>query len=125
MIATHRRLAVSALALLVVAVSVAGAGLADSTPVGPLPSGPTSTIGTQEGQLVAVALPHRAGGRIWRVARSFDSRVLQQVSEGDVGGSVVLVFRATGRGSATVAFALTRGERAKVYESRRVVVRVR
>ncbi|MDX6439872.1 MAG: hypothetical protein QOF45_2455 [Gaiellaceae bacterium] len=104
---------------------LAGVGRADSTPVGPLPNGPVSTIQTQKGQLVAVALPHRANGRVWRVARPYNARVLQQVGEADVGKNVVLVFRATGSGTTTIAFGLTRGETAKAYESRRFTVKVR
>lgn len=102
----------------------AGAGLATAPPVGPLPSGPTSTIQTQKGQLVAVALPHRAGGRSWRIAGSIDAKVVQEVGEADVGANVVIVFKATGAGTAKVVFALTRGERATVYEARRFVVHV-
>jgi hypothetical protein len=103
----------------------AGAAVAEAPPVGPLPSGPTATIQTRAGQLVAVALPHRANGRVWRIARRFDARILAQVSEADVGANVVLVFRARRPGAVTVAFGLTRGERSKAYESRRFVVRVR
>ena len=112
-------------AAVVAAAILAGVGLADSTPVGPLPNGPASTIQTQKGQLVAVALPHRANGRVWRVARPYNARVVQQVSEGDLGKNVVLVFRATGTGTTTIAFGLTRGETAKAFESRRFTVRVR
>ncbi len=125
MLEAHRRTASAAVATLAVAAALAGAALADSTPVGPLPAGPTSTIQTQKGQLVAFALPQRTGGRVWRIARPFDSHVVQQVSEADVGASVVLVFRATGSGKTTVSFGLTRGETAKAYESRRFVVSVR
>jgi hypothetical protein len=105
--------------------TMAGAGTAASPPVGPLPAGPTSTIQTQVGQLVAFALPHRANGRVWRVARRIDSAVLVQVSEADVGANVVLVFKAKGKGSAKVSFGLTRGERTKAYEARRFIVNVR
>jgi hypothetical protein len=102
------------------------AGLADAPPVGPLPKGPTSTIQTQKGQLVAFALPRRAGGRVWRVARRFDAGVVRQVSEGQVAnGVVVVVFKSVGSGTTTVAFGLTRGETAKAFESRRYRVRVR
>jgi hypothetical protein len=100
------------------------AGRADSPPVGALPSGPTSIIQTQKGQLVAFALPKRSAGRVWRIARRFDAAVVRQVSEADVGKSVVLVFRATGNGTTTVAFGLTRGETSKAFESRRFTVRV-
>jgi hypothetical protein len=103
---------------------IAGVALADSTPVGPLPNGPVSMIQTQKGQLVAVALPHRANGRVWRVARPYNARVLQQVGEADVGANVVVVFKATGPGTTTIAFGLTRGETAKAYESRRFTVKV-
>jgi hypothetical protein len=106
------------------AVIVVGVAFASAPPVGPLPAGPTSTIKTTKGQLVAFALPHRAGGRVWRVARAFNSKVLRQVSEADVGKQVVLVFQAVGSGTTTVAFGLTRGETAKAYESRRYTVSV-
>jgi len=105
--------------------TLAGVSLADSTPVGTLPSGPTTTIQTQKGQLIAIALPHRTNGRVWRIARNVDVRVLRQISEADVGNSVVLVFKATGTGSATVSFGLTQGETAKAYESRRFAIKVR
>jgi hypothetical protein len=114
-----------AAALTVALATIAGAGTASAPPVGALPSGPTTTITTQVGQLVAFALPHRANGRVWRVARAVDSAVLVQVSEGDVGTNVALVFKAKGKGTAKVSFGLTRGETAKAYEARRFVVNVR
>jgi hypothetical protein len=117
------RLASCAGALALVAL-LAGTAMADSTPVGPLPAGPTSMIHTQPGQLVAVALPHRAKGKVWRVATSIDSKKLRQVSEADVGSSVVLVFKALKVGNATIEFGLTRGETAKAYESRQYVVMI-
>jgi len=74
-------------------------------PVGPLPSGTTSTISTQKGQLVAVALPHRPGGRVVADrARAFDAKVVNEVTEGDLGAQVVIVFRATGTGTTTLVF---------------------
>ena len=100
-------------------------GLADSPPVGALPSSPTSTIQTQKGELIAFALPKRPAGRVWRIARKFDARVVRQVAEADVGRSVVLVFKANGSGTTTVIFGLTRGETSKAFESRRFTVRVR
>jgi hypothetical protein len=103
----------------------AGAALASAPPVGPLPAGPTTKIETVRGQLVSFALPHRAGGRVWRIARPFNGTVLREVAEADVGKQVVLVFAATGRGTTTVSFGLTVGERAKAYESRRFTVVVR
>jgi hypothetical protein len=117
-------LVAAAAAVTVALATMAGAGTASAPPVGPLPSGPTTTIDTQAGQLVAFALPHRANGRVWRVARTIDSAVLVQVSEGDVGASVVLVFRAKAKGSAKVSFGLTRGETAKAYDARRFTVNV-
>jgi hypothetical protein len=110
---------------LVAAAALAAPALAAAPPVGPLPQGPTSTIRTQRGKLVSFALPVRSNGRVWRVARKFDARVVRQASEADVGSSVVLVFKAVGKGTTTVAFGLTRGETAKAYESRRFIVTVR
>jgi len=91
-------------------VLVAPEARADSTPVGPLPPGPVTTITTKPGLLVAVALPHAGGGLVWRIARRYDARVVKQVSEADVGSSVVLVFKAVGRGRTSIVFALTRGD---------------
>jgi hypothetical protein len=98
---------------------LAAVGLASAPPVGPLPAGPSSTIKTTKGQLVAFALPDRAGGRVWRLARAPKVSVLRQVSEADVGNHV-----ATGRGTTNVAFGLTRGETPKAYESRQYTVSV-
>jgi hypothetical protein len=118
-------LVVAAVALTAILVTMAAAATSSSPPVGPLPSGPTSTIQTQVGQLVSFALPHRPNGRVWRIARTVDPSVLVEVSEGDIGTNVVLVFKAKGKGSAKVSFGLTRGERAKAYEARRFVVSVK
>ena len=119
------RLIAPVAAVAALAATFVTAGRADSPPVGALPSGPTSIIQTQKGQLVAFALPKRSAGRVWRIARRFDAAVVRQVSEADVGNSVVLVFKATGNGTTTVAFGLTRGETSKAFESRRFTVRVR
>ena len=113
------------LAIVVAACATAGSARATAPPVGPLPPGPVGSVVVQKGQLVAFALPHRPGGRVWRIARPFNSRVLSQVSEGNVGASVVLIFRSLATGTTTVAFALTLGERSKAYESRVFTVRVR
>ena len=90
----------------------AGAALADSTPVGALPAGPVTTTSTKKGQLVAVALPHASAssGLVWRIARAYDAKVVKEVSEADVGPSVVLVFKVVGKGNTSLVFALTRGD---------------
>jgi hypothetical protein len=124
MLRNHGRIAALALAAFAAATALAGAAFADSTPVGTLPTGPNSMIQTVDGQLVAVALPHRSNGRVWRIARSFNSKVVQQVSEGDVGKNVVVVFKAAARGTTTVIFALTKGETAKAYEARSFTISV-
>jgi hypothetical protein len=94
------------------ALTIAAAAGADSTPVGPLPRGPVSTITTAPDQLVAIALPHAAqkSGLVWRLARRYDSGVVRQVSEADVDANVVVVFKVTGRGNTSLVFALTRGD---------------
>jgi hypothetical protein len=113
---------------LVSLVAVLGAGstaLADSSPIGNLPAGPVSTIIAQRGEPVALALPARSGGRVWRIARPFNAHVLHEVSEAKVGSSVVLVFRATGAGQTTVSLALTRGDAsAKALGGRQFRIRV-
>lgn len=119
-----RKLLPAAAALAAAGALAAGAA-GSGTPVGPLPAGPASTVHTTVSQLVSVALPHRSGGRSWRIARAYDAKVVTQVTEGDVGRVVVLVFRAVGRGTTTLRFALTRGERPKAYEARSVTVAVR
>jgi hypothetical protein len=123
----HRRSTIAALFVAASAGSaaVAGSSRATAPPVGPLPAGPTAAIKTETGELVAFALPHRTKGRVWRIARSVNAHVLRQVSEADVGSQVVLVFKAAGPGTATVAFGLTRGERPQALESRRFTVTVR
>ena len=85
--------------------------LADSTPIGALPKGPVATVTTHRGLLVAVALPHPADkGLVWRLARRVDSKVMREVSEADVGKNVVVVFAVTGKGRASIVYALTRGD---------------
>ena len=122
--ATHRVL--TATSAVAVAAAFAAGAAADSTPVGPLPKGPVTTVETSRGSLVAVALPHRTSGNVWRLARRIDSRVLQEVSEADVGPTVVVVFRATGPGTARVVYALTHGDvSAKALESATHVIRVK
>jgi hypothetical protein len=95
-----------------VALEIAVAARADSTPIGPLPPGPVSTITTGPNQLVAVALPHasKKSGLSWRLARRYNSNIVRQVSEADVDANVVLVFKVIGRGKTSLVFALTRGD---------------
>jgi hypothetical protein len=95
-----------------VAPAIAAGAHANSTPVGALPTRPVSTVTTSPNQLVAVALPHaRKPIRAHlEIARRYDSRVVRQISEADVGPNVVLVFRVVGRGDASLVFALTHGD---------------
>ena len=119
-----RRLFITLVAIGVVGARAAAA-LPDSAPIGPLPAGPSSTIDVRHGELVALALPQRRAGRVWRVARPFDANVVYQVSEANIGASVVLVFRARSAGHATVSLALTRSDASgTALESRRFLVRV-
>ena len=114
--------AAAAIAILLAASTRA---VASAPPVGTLPAGPVASLFVVRGEPFAIALPHSSGGRVWRVARPFDSGVIAEVSEADVGSNVVLVFRAKRAGTTTLAFGLTRGEGSKAYSSRRFVVRVR
>jgi hypothetical protein len=96
---------------------------ASAPPVGPLPKGPVTSISTAKGSLVSVALPSRVG-KSWRLARIVNARVLVEVTEANVGASVVIVYRAVGTGSVSVRYGLTRGETAKAYASATFNVRV-
>jgi hypothetical protein len=100
------------------------AGPATAPPIGPLPTGPVTTIQVRHGLPFALALPHRRGGLVWRGARNSNLAVARPIGEADVGANVVLTYRALRAGRTTLAYALTRGETAKVYEARyfRIVV---
>jgi hypothetical protein len=111
---SERSLIALAFAALVTAVALqmVAAARAGSTPVGPLPRGPVSTITTGPDQLIAVALPHasKTSGLTWRIARRYNSSIVRQISEADVDANVVLVFKVIGRGKTSLVFALTRGD---------------
>ena len=106
------RLAVAACAEGLCLALAAGSAGADVTPVGPLPAGPVSTITARRGTLVAVALPRQpaSSGLVWRSARPVNAAVLRQMSEGEIDGTIVVVYRVVGEGKATIRYALTRGE---------------
>jgi hypothetical protein len=112
-------------AVLLTALVLAAGAFATATPVGPLPKGPTTTISAARGTLVSVALPHRSGGKVWRQANTVDQMVLKQVSEADVGPSVVVVFKAVGKGTTKIAYGLTKGETKKAFASQTFTVTVR
>jgi len=123
----RRRAVVSAVVAGCASILAIGVARADTTPIGTLPPGPHSTITSPRGSFVAVALPRQnpSSGLVWRLARQIDPSVLRQVSEADVGSSVVVVFRALHTGSARVVFALTRGDSSRrALRSRTYTVRV-
>jgi len=92
---------------------------ASAPPVGPLPNGPTMTVRLAVGRNHTARLAQpQVAGRVWRIARSFDARVVREVREGETKGQVWVTFRAVGRGSTRVVFALTRGETAHAYAAR-------
>ena len=95
-----------------IVLALAAGARADSRPVGPLPPGPVSTTATAPTQLVAIALPRASNrsGLVWRLARRYNSHVVRQISEANVGRSVVVVFKVVGRGHTSLVFALTRGD---------------
>jgi hypothetical protein len=96
--------------------------------VGPLPARATATttIAATTGHAFAVMLPRpRITGRVWRVARAYDSKVVRELGERKLAtGAVRVTFRAVGPGRTRIVFALTRGETAHAYAARilRVVV---
>ncbi len=108
----------------VVALILAVPALASAPPVGPLPPGPVTSITSPRGSLVSVALRSHAG-RSWRLARPVDPHVLVEVGEANVGKSVVVIYRAVGRGTVSVRYGLTRGETRKAYASATFTVHVK
>ena len=106
-----RKYGVAAIAGLVL-LAATGPARSDSTPVGQLPAGASSTTTTHPGQLVAVALPRAStsSGLVWRIARQYNAHVVRQVAEADIGTNVVLVFKVVGPGRTSLVFALTRGD---------------
>jgi hypothetical protein len=109
---------------LAAAAVLAAPAAATAPPIGPLPAGPTMRISTQRGALVAVALPVQPAGRVWRLKGSIDTHVVREVSEANVGSTVVVVFKATGRGTTTLSYGSTRGETAKAYAAKRFRITV-
>jgi dienelactone hydrolase len=100
----------------------------DATPVGALPRARVTTVLTHPGSLVAVALRRAAAstGLVWRLARRLDASIVPQVSEANIGPSVVVVFRARRVGRAQIVFALTRGESSpKALRAVKYVVQIR
>lgn len=115
----HLCAAVAAVVIAALVVALAAeppAARADSIAVGPLPPGPTVSLAARHGSLVSITLPRRSPstGLVWRLARPIDGAVAREVSEGEVGRTVVVVYRLTGRGSTVVHYALTRGESSPV-----------
>jgi hypothetical protein len=100
----------------VVALFWAWPAFASAPPVGRLPNGPTTTVHVAVGKSYTVRLPQpKVAGRVWRIARSFDGRIVQEVREGETSRQVRITFRAVGHGSTRVVFARTRGETAYAY----------
>ena len=108
------------------ALIAASAAIASAPPVGALPKGSVSTIVTTKGQLVSIALPSSAAstGLVWRLARPLSAKVAVEVGEADVGKNVVVIFRATGVGTASIVYALTKGESPKAQQAKTFKLRV-
>src|SRR5262245_44406703 len=101
-----------ALGAAVLAAPAATASRADSTPVGPLPPARVTTLTTTRGSLFSIAVQSQLEptGLVWRIARPLNAKVVREVGEGEVGGATVLVFRTVGKGKASIALALTKGD---------------
>lgn len=111
-------------ALCAIAFAFAGTAVASAPPVGPLPKAKVTTLKTTRGSYFSVTVPVRGGGYVWRVARAYNNKVVGQVGEAEVGRTIVLVFRATGRGHTSIVVAETKGETAKAYRAVRYDVTV-
>jgi hypothetical protein len=99
---------------------------ASAPPVGPLPPAPVQTITVVHGEVFGIALPRTGGGgRVWRIARHYDGRIVTEESETIQRGYVSAVFRALRPGKATIVYALTVGESTKALQARTFKVTVR
>jgi hypothetical protein len=113
----------SLVALAAAAALTAASARASAPPIGPIPKPTVTTLATTKGSLVSIALPTRTGYD-WRIARSPDASIVREVTEGNVGSTVVLVFRAAGRGHTSILVAETRGERARAFRAVSYDIRV-
>jgi hypothetical protein len=103
----------------------ASTALASAGPVGPLPNGPTTSVHLAVGKTYVVRLPQpKVPGRVWRIARPFDGKIVSETHEGETKQYVLITFRAVGKGSTRVVFAMTRGERAHAYAAHTFSFRV-
>jgi hypothetical protein len=64
-------------------------------------------------------------GRVWRIARPFNGKVVRETREGETKQQVWVTFRAVGKGSTRVVFALTRGETPHAYAASTLSFNVR
>ena len=104
------------LTAVVVAAIAAATALASAGPVGPLPNGPTTSVRLTVGKTYTARLPKpKVAGRVWRIARPFNGKVVSETREGETKTQVWVTFRATGKGSTRIVFAMTRGETAHAY----------
>jgi predicted secreted protein len=104
---------------------LAAPAAATAPPVGPLPPGPTIPLPVKAGRTfrITVAKP-RVAGRVWRIARPYNARVVRQLREGETKTTIWWSFRAVRPGTTTIVLAQTLGERRHAYAARRIRVTV-
>ena len=108
----------AALAVAFALAFVALSAQATAPPVGPLPTGPLTTIHVLHGQLFAIVVPRPGTGLTWRGARLSDATIARPLDEAELNGNIVFVYRAGHRGTTTVVYALTKGEGPKALQAR-------
>jgi hypothetical protein len=100
----------------VAAAICAAPGVASAPPVGHLPNGPTTTVRLKVGKSYTARLPKaKVAGRVWRIARPFTARIIRETGEGETKNEIWIRFRAAGKGTTLVVFAMTLGERSHAY----------
>lgn len=99
--------------------SIAESFCCERTTGGPTSPGQVTNVSTPSGSLVSIALPGptASSGLVWRLARGVNIKVLREVAERNIGRDVVVIYKAVGRGQATVAYGLTKGETRKACKS--------
>ena len=79
-------------------------------------NGPTTSVHLAVGKTYTARLPQpKVAGRVWRIARAFNGKVVNETREGATKQQVWVTFRAVGKGSTKVVFAITRGETPHAY----------
>ncbi len=111
------------LATVTLAAIAAGASArAGAPPVERVPNGRLATLVTTRGESVAIVLPHRRTGLVWRLESHVDAHVLRRRAEVHAGYHTVVLYEAVGSGVVKLVYGLNRGDCRQAIQGRRFLV---